>query len=131
MRLKFKNLRSYFLNAYKKIRDTPSGSAGSPGSTKWPLFDAASFLIDALVDHGPTESNLTLPANERVSYHSSTRLELLCQEGSFRLGRVINYVFVINLCAATGQKYCGHHFQVSSGEKVLMYVHNAYTVAPR
>ncbi|MPC43111.1 hypothetical protein E2C01_036748 [Portunus trituberculatus] len=59
--MKFKNLRTYFLNQHHKIRDAPSGSAGCPG-VKWPLYDAASFLLDAQVDQTPIKSTFVLPS---------------------------------------------------------------------
>ncbi|KAK3883531.1 hypothetical protein Pcinc_002337 [Petrolisthes cinctipes] len=60
VRLKLKNLRTYFISTYKKIKEAPSGSAGCPGS-KWVLFDTASFLLDALVDQAPTTSKFAVP----------------------------------------------------------------------
>lgn len=61
MRLKFKNLRMYFLNQHRKICDDPSGSAGCPG-VKWPLYNAASFLLDAQVDLTSSKSTFVLPS---------------------------------------------------------------------
>ncbi|KAK3894103.1 hypothetical protein Pcinc_002121 [Petrolisthes cinctipes] len=64
VQLKFKNLRTNFLNVHKKICGVPSGSAGTPG-TKWPLYDIASFLPDTREEETSTHSTCTLSCNEK------------------------------------------------------------------
>ncbi|KAK3889931.1 hypothetical protein Pcinc_006084 [Petrolisthes cinctipes] len=69
VRLKFKNLRIYFMNVHRKIRDAPSGSAaGTPGS-KWPLYDCASYLLDSRESKVSTQSSFVLPSTENEYLH--------------------------------------------------------------
>ena len=67
VRVKFKNIRSYFYVQKRKIRNALSGSAGSP-ALKWRHFDAASFLTDVHVDQAFTKANFELPTKKLVSY---------------------------------------------------------------
>ncbi|KAK3885190.1 hypothetical protein Pcinc_009093 [Petrolisthes cinctipes] len=81
VRLKLKNLRTYFISPYKKIKEAPSGSAGCPGS-KWVLFDTASFL---LVDQAPTTSKFAVPVKgtESSSANSTEVAWVTFGEGYF------------------------------------------------
>lgn len=55
------------MNTHRKIRDAPSGSAGSPG-VKWQLYDCASFLLDARLDEISTQSSYELASTQNVSF---------------------------------------------------------------
>lgn len=57
VRIKFKNLRTYFIGAYNKFKKARSESKKCPGN-KWPLFDNALFLIDTRVEQKPTKTSL-------------------------------------------------------------------------
>lgn len=75
VRIKFKNLRTYFLTKYQEIQKTPSWSVGSSGR-KWPLYDCAAYLIDSLAHQTPTESSSLLPASGMVSCHINFQYNL-------------------------------------------------------
>ncbi|KAK3883305.1 hypothetical protein Pcinc_012342 [Petrolisthes cinctipes] len=48
LRLKFKNIKTYFMTQHKKIQNAKSGSQGST-QQRWYLYDHAIFLTDAVV----------------------------------------------------------------------------------
>ncbi|KAG0728677.1 hypothetical protein GWK47_031991 [Chionoecetes opilio] len=50
VRIKYNNLRTYFLKELKKTVDAPSGSAGGY-VTRWELFGVMSFLKDTLYNY--------------------------------------------------------------------------------
>ncbi|XP_045123070.1 uncharacterized protein LOC123511335 [Portunus trituberculatus] len=65
VRIKFKNLRTYFMNVYNKMKNAPSGSEGCPGRP-WQLFDSASFLIDSLLEKTPTVATYVIPPADTI-----------------------------------------------------------------
>ncbi|XP_063859567.1 uncharacterized protein LOC135100525 [Scylla paramamosain] len=69
VRLKFKNIRTYFVTIYRKIQKAPSGSTGQPPQ-KWHLFKVAMFLADSMVDTSGTPSSVAMSDTEQLSSHS-------------------------------------------------------------
>lgn len=53
------------MTTLRKIRDTPSGSAGNPSSS-WPLYNCASFLLDTKDNHASIQSSYPLRPIENL-----------------------------------------------------------------
>ncbi|KAK4314506.1 hypothetical protein Pmani_014211 [Petrolisthes manimaculis] len=101
VRLKFKYLRTYCMNTLRKIRDAPSGSAGTP-CTKWPLYKCASFLFDTMENQAPTQSSLPLRSIENVN--SSFALPSIANvDDDSNTGQVVAELTFVDECSFDGE----------------------------
>ncbi|XP_045130584.1 uncharacterized protein LOC123515812 isoform X2 [Portunus trituberculatus] len=66
VRLKFKNIKTYFVTVYRKIQKTSDGSAKHPPQ-KWHLFEEAIFLADSMLDTNDTTKTVALSDTEQSS----------------------------------------------------------------
>ncbi|XP_045130585.1 uncharacterized protein LOC123515812 isoform X3 [Portunus trituberculatus] len=66
VRLKFKNIKTYFVTVYRKIQKTSDGSAKHPPQ-KWHLFEEAIFLADSMLDTNDTTKTVALSDTEQQS----------------------------------------------------------------
>ncbi|KAK3876471.1 hypothetical protein Pcinc_018757 [Petrolisthes cinctipes] len=87
------------MNTLLKIRDAPSGSAGTPG-TKWPLYNCASFLLDTKENQEPTQSSFPLRSIENVE--SSFALPSIANDDDSNTQVVVELTFV-HECSVDGE----------------------------
>ena len=49
---KWKNLRDHFVREIRKRRTKPSGGQGPPYESRWPHFEAMTFICDSVLHRG-------------------------------------------------------------------------------